>query len=351
MPRSHKNLWAQLVSWDNLLLAYRRCRRRKRCKPAAARFDFDWEHHLLSIQRDLLDGSYRPGPYRHFQITDPKPRKISAAPFHDRVVHHALVQVLEPIFERGFVFDSYACRVGKGTHRALDRARGYLRRHSHVLKTDVVRFFPNVDHAILADTIGRRIADDRVMGLVAVILDSGAGVLADQATPSFFPGDDLFALARSRGLPIGNLTSQFFANVLLDRVDHAIKERLRVPGYVRYADDLLLFGDDKDALRAWCAAVAEELATLRLRLHPDKTQIRPSTAGVTFLGWRLTGDSMRLSQKAVRRFSRRLKDLAWRRSRGEIGVDRVGASVRAWLAHAAHGNSRGIARRLLRKRL
>lgn len=351
MPRSHRDLWPRLVSWDNLLRAYHRCRRRKRHRRLAVAFDFDWEAQLLAIQRDLRDGTYRPGPYRHFRITDPKPRRISAAPFRDRVVHHALVQVLEPIFERSFIHDSYACRVGKGTHRAIARARGYLGRHSHLLKTDIVRFFPNVDHQILRKVIARRIADDDTLGLVDLILASGAGVLAEEATQGFFPGDDLFALCRPRGLPIGNLTSQFFANVLLDPIDHFVKEALRVPGYVRYADDLLLFADDKATLHGWREAIEAELALLRLRVHPDKTQIRPSASGVTFLGWRLTPGSMRLSQRSIRRFAGRLRELRWRRRRGKIGTVRLGAAVRAWLAHASHGNARGITRRLLRKRL
>lgn len=351
MPRSHDDLWPRLVSWDNLLAAYHRCRRRKRHRRPAAEFDFAWESELVNLRRDLLDRTYRPGRYRHFRITDPKPRKISAAPFRDRVVHHALVQVLEPIFERGFMFDSYACRKGKGTHRAIRRARHYLERHGHVLKTDVVRFFPNVDHAILEGVVARRIRDPAVRWLVATILESGAGVLAAEATPSFFPGDDLFALARPRGLPIGNLTSQFFANVLLDRIDHFVKEVLRVPGYVRYADDLLLFGDDKRTMHEWRDALADALATLRLRPHPDKTQILPSGSGITFLGWRLARGSMRLSQRSIRRFSRRLRQLRWRRRRGEIGVVEAGASVRAWLAHAGEGNVRGMTRRLLRRPL
>jgi RNA-directed DNA polymerase len=349
MPRSHRDLWSRVVSWENLVAAYRRCRRRKRHRFAAVAFDFDWESQLLALARELRDGSYRPGPYRHFRITDPKPRTISAAPFRDRVVHHALVQVLEPIFDRGFIYDSHACRRGKGTHRAIARARGYLCRHTHLLKTDIVKFFPNVDHAVLRAVIARRIADPSVLALIDVILASGAGVLVKEATASFFPGDDLFALSRPRGLPIGNLTSQFFANVLLDRIDHFVKETLRAPGYVRYSDDLLLFADDKAILGDWRAALAEALAGLRLRLHPHKTQILPVTAGMTFLGWRLTPGSMRLSQRSIRRFSRRLKELGWRRRRGDIDTARVGASVRAWLAHAAQGNARGITRRLLRR--
>ncbi len=351
MPRSHTHLWPPLVSWENLLTAYHRCRRRKRYNAAAAAFDFDHESALLAIQRELCEGTYRPGAYRHFHITDPKPRKISAAPFRDRVVHHALVQILEPIFERSFVYDSYACRVGKGTHRAIRRARGYLRSHAYVLETDIVRFFPSVDHAVLMTAVARRIADARVLDLIRVILASGGEEHSEKAEVGFFPGDDLFAMARPRGLPIGNLTSQFFANVLLDRIDHFIKETLRVPGYVRYADDFVLFGNDKKDLWHWHDAMAHELAELRLRLHPHKTHVRPSAKGVTFLGWQISADGMRLSQQSVRRFSRRLRRLAWQRKRGEISVEEVRSSVRAWLAHAAHGNSLGIARRLLRKPL
>lgn len=351
MPRSHRDLWPTLVSWDNLLHAYRRCRRRKRYRRAAADFDMDWESHLLSLQRELVAGTYRPGPCRHFRINDPKPRRISAAGFRDRVVHHALVQMLEPIYERVFVHDSYACRAGKGTHRAIRRARGFLRRYRYCLKTDIVKFFPNVDHEVLRQVVARRIADPQVLWLIDAILAAGDGVLAAEATPSFFSGDDLFALCRPRGLPIGNLTSQFFANVLLDQIDHVVKEDFRVPGYVRYADDLLLFADSRAELWSHRARLQAALEGLRLRLHAHKTQLLPTTVGVTFLGWRLTPRSMRLSQRSIRRFSRRMRQLAWMRERGEIDVERVATSVRAWLAHAAHGNARGITRRLLRRPL
>jgi len=349
MARTHHNLWPQLASWENLLLAYRRCRRRKRNKPAATAFDFAWESNLLAIQRELVSGTYRPGGYHHFFITDPKPRKISAAPFRDRVVHHALVQLLEPIFERQFIFDSYACRRGKGTHRAILRARTYLRRHPFFLKTDIVKFFPNVDHAVMRSVLAKRIADPKVMHLIDLILASGEGVLADQATPSYFPGDDLFAALRPTGLPIGNLTSQFFANVLLDRIDHAVKEAWQVPGYVRYADDLVLFGPDKRQLWVWQASLENELAKLRLRLHPDKTSVNPTRQGVGFLGWKLSADSMRLSQSAIRRFTRRMRTLRFERRQGLRSVSHISRSLRAWLAHAQHGNSLGIRRILLRR--
>ena len=349
MAHTHYGIWPQLVSWENLLRAYQRCRRRKRNKPAAVAFDFDWESHLSHIRRECIEGSYRPGGYRHFFITDPKPRKISAAPFRDRVVHHALVQLLEPIFEPGFIFDSYACRRGKGTHRAINRAQTYLGRHRFYLKTDIVRFFPNVDHEIMRAALARRIGDARAMQLIDLIIRSGAGVLTDQATPSYFPGDDLFALSRPKGLPIGNLTSQFFANVLLDKIDHVIKEQWRVSGYVRYSDDLVLFGDDKDTLWEFRDKLSSTLLDLRLRLHPDKTHVAPTRQGLHFLGWKLFADSRRLDQSGIRRFTRRLRSLRWQRQQGIVKVSHISRSVKAWLAHARHGNTLGICRAVLRR--
>lgn len=256
MPKRRGNLWPEVVSWQNLLLAYQRCRRRKRFKPDAVRFEFDWESNLIAIQRRLISGAYRPGRYRHFWVREPKRRKISAAPFADRVVHHAVVNVLEPVFEPGFVEDSYACRRGKGTHRAVTRAQQFARRYAYYLKTDVVKFFPNVDHAVLLERLRRRIKDAELLGLVQTIVASGEGILREEASQTFFPGDDLFARLRPTGLPIGNLTSQFFANVLLDALDHYVKERLRIPGYVRYADDLVLFADSKSQLREAESALA-----------------------------------------------------------------------------------------------
>ncbi|MFM9966555.1 MAG: reverse transcriptase domain-containing protein [Planctomycetaceae bacterium] len=348
MPKSFSNLWPQVTAWDDLVTAYQRCRRRKRYKSDAAQFDYEWETNLVQLQRDLLDGSYRPGPYRHFHIQDPKPRKISAAPFRDRIVHHAVVAALEPIFERRFIHDSYACRRGKGTHRALDRAQSYLRNHRFFLKTDIVKFFPNVDHEVLLAVLSRSIRDERLMDLIRIIAASGEGVLADQRTPAFFPGDDLFAVLRPCGLPIGNLTSQFFANVLLDGIDHFVKEELRVPGYVRYADDLLLFADDKAQLWEIRDKLATRLAALRLKLHPDKTQVAPCSHGVGFLGFHMTPNRRRLLRSGLRRFNRRLRLLRWRFANGMIDLRRITLSLRAWLAHTSSARNPTLMRSLLR---
>jgi retron-type reverse transcriptase len=213
----------------------------------------------------------------------------------------------------------------------------------------VVKFFPNVDHQVLLEHLGRTIRDDQLMSLVGRIIDSGAGILDDEASPTFFPGDDLFALCRPRGLPIGNLTSQFFANVLLDPVDHFIKEELRVPGYVRYADDLVLFGDSKCFLRECRDRISDKLSRQRLRLHRHKTQLRPSNCRLTFLGFVVTPDSRRLTQDAIRRFNRRTRRQRWLNRHGMISPARITESLRCWLAHAAHANSTGIRRAVWRR--
>jgi len=349
VARTYRGLWPQVVSWENLVEAYRRCRRRKRATPEATAFDFAWESELLRLQRELNEGHYLPGPYENFYIFEPKQRKISAAPFRDRVVHHAVVRILEPLFERRFLFDSYACRRGKGTHRAVDRAQGYLRRFDYYLKTDIVRFFPNVDHEVLLGVVGKHIRDERFMDLIRVIIASGDGVLRDEATNDVYLGDDLFSILRPRGLPIGNLTSQFFANVLLDVVDHFIKEEMLVPGYVRYADDLVLFGNDKDELWRWRDELGTRMSGLRLRLHRNKTHVGMCEDGVRFLGLKLFRDGRRLPHEAIARFSRRIRRLRWLRSKRNLPLARIRASLKAWLDYASQANSVGIKKSIWRR--
>jgi retron-type reverse transcriptase len=171
LPAATKAKIIRLIdSPQKLKTAYAKCRRKKRSRPEAAAFDFAWEEHLLGLQRELIAGTYRPGEYHNFYAYNPKRRKISAAPFRDRVVHHAVVRVLEPFYERRFLYDSYACRRHKGTHRAIDRAERYLRRHRYYLKTDLVKFFPNVDHGALLDLLSRRIRDARLMELIRLLV-------------------------------------------------------------------------------------------------------------------------------------------------------------------------------------
>ena len=240
--KRHGNLWEQVISFEALLRAADTARRGKRFRPTVAAFHFDQERELWRLHEELSTKTYRPGAYRTFVICEPKPRQISAAPYRDRVVHHALVKVLEPLYERSFIADSYACRKGKGTHAGVDRCQQFARRFRYVLKADVQKFFPSLDHEILKGLVVRKIKDKDVLWLVGQIIDHSN---PQEEVVNYFPGDDLFTPSeRRRGIPIGNQTSQFFANVYLDPLDHFVKDRLRIKGYVRYVDDFLLFADD-----------------------------------------------------------------------------------------------------------
>ncbi len=338
-------LWPQLVSWRNLYGAARTAARGKRSRPDVAAFLMNLEVEVPRLRRELEGGEYRPGPYRTFTIEEPKRRMISAAPFRDRVVHHALVRVLEPVFERRFTADSYACRRGFGTHRALRRAHAAARRHPFVLKCDVVKFFPSLDHEILLDLLARKIKCGRMLELARTIV---AGSNPQLPHAVYFPGDDLFTPhQRRRGLPIGNQTSQFFANVYLDPLDHFVREQLRPADYVRYADDFLLFGRDRAELENMRARIERYLVRLRLLIHPCKSRVYRCRDGVTFLGWRVFPGHLRLSRGNVVRFKRRAREMQRAFARGDMTWPDIHGRIRAWIAHAEHGNTWRLRERVL----
>jgi RNA-directed DNA polymerase len=345
--KTYKNLHPQICAFANLYLAFRQARRGKRDRVAVASFEFDLEHNLLALQAELSGQTYRPGSYTDFYVYEPKRRLVSAAPFHDRVVHHALCQIIEPIWEARFIHTSFACRVGKGTHRALDQCHAWVRQYRYAFQGDIVKYFPSIDHQILRGLLSRRIADRRAMWLIDQILASGAGILGSEYPMTYFPGDDLFAAVRPRGLPIGNLTSQFWANVYLHELDRFVKHQLRCPAYLRYMDDFVLFSDDKVQLQDWKLAVRGFLASrLRLVLHPKKSLVFPVKVGVDFCGFRLYPTHRRLRRSSVRRFVRRFRRQREAYRRGELSLDEMNASVQSWIAHAAHGDTWRLRRRL-----
>jgi RNA-directed DNA polymerase len=345
--KTYKHLYPQVCSWANLHLAWRKARKGKRGKESAAAFEFDLESNLIELQRELEAKTYRPGAYYSFYIHDPKRRLISAAPFRDRVVHHALCNVIEPLFERRFIYDSYANRVGKGTHRALDRCQQFACRFKYVLQCDVRQFFPSIDLAILRATLGRVIADRHAMWLVDRILESGTGVLSGEYRMTWFPGDDLLAANRPRGLPIGNLTSQFWANCFLDPFDHLVKRELRCKGYLRFVDDFLLFADDKPTLWAWREAVVAYLAGLRLTIHEARAHPRPISEGIPFLGFVVYPTHRRLKRRNVVNYRRRLRQLVAGWIAGEHTQEAVVASLMGWINHARYGDTWGLRRDVL----
>lgn len=336
--KTYRHLYPQVYDWDNLYLAYCKGRKGKRSRPPAATFEFHQEAYLAQLHQELRDKTYQPGAYHSFYIHEPKRRLISAAPFRDRVVHHALCNVIEPIFERSFIHDSYANRIGKGTHRALDRAQHFARCFPYVLQCDVRQFFPSIDHAILRHILAGKIGDADVLWLVDQILDSGRGVLAEQYEMQWFPGDNLLAVNRPRGLPIGNLTSQFWANCYLSPLDHFVKRDLRCQGYVRYVDDVLLFAQDKHTLWGWREAVVQKVAVLRLTIHPG-AHPRPTTEGIPFLGFTVYPTHRRLKRRKAVHFRRRLKRTLQDYEAGLLSTEQVQASILGWINHVRYGDT------------
>lgn len=345
--KTYRNLYPQVCAFENIYRAYRKARKGKRGATATADFEFEQERELIRLRDELQTQTWQPGPYHSFYIHDPKKRLISAAPFRDRVVHHALCNVIEPLWDARFIDDTYANRKGKGTHAALDRCQQFARRFGYVLQCDVKQYFPSIDHALLRVELARWIADDAVMNLCDRILASGVGVLAEEYEMQWFAEDDLFAATRPRGLPIGNLTSQFWANVYLNRFDHFVKRELKCAGYVRYVDDFLLFGDDKKQLHEWRAAVIAYLATLRLKLHESRAQVSPVTHGIPFLGFRVYPTHRRLKPRNALHFRRRFKMRLAQMARGEIDFAQLDAGVQGWLNHVRYGDTYGLRRSIL----
>lgn len=342
--KRYGGLWEGIIAWENLLKAARKAQRGKRDRGAVQAFNFFLEEELLILKEELNEGTYRPGAFQSHWISRPKPRMISVAPYRDRVVHHALMNVLEPILDRHFHPHSYACRKGKGTHAAADRLQALMKKYRYALQCDVRKFFPSIDHEILKGTFRRLIKDRKVLWLMDLIVDNSneqEGVL------SYFPGDDLFTpIRRRKGLPIGNLTSQWFANWMLTGLDHFVSSRLGIGAYVRYCDDFILLHDDKEALREARTRIVEKLAQARLELHKMKAHIRPVRAGLTFLGYRIWPTHRLLRKQNVRAFRRRVRWMKKAYGSRAIDLCDIGPRILSWMAHARHANSIRLIRRL-----
>ena len=269
----HEVNFCDVISLENLLAAWREFKRGKTGKSDVAQFAFNLEDNLFALHGALRDGSWHPDSYEAFFVTDPKRRHIHKATVRDRVVHQALFRKLYPIFEKTFIHDSYSSRVGKGTHAGVERLENFVRRVSinytkqvFALKCDV-RFFDSISHDVLLEIIGRRIHDLDMMRLVQGIVRS-------------------FETASGKGLPLGNVTSQLFANVYLNELDQFTKRELKVGYYVRYCDDFMILGETKEKLQRLIEVLRSFLQSrLLLTLHPNKVSIRTPEQGIDFLGY------------------------------------------------------------------
>lgn len=344
--KSYTALYPQICSLENLYEAARKARQRKTRREDVERFELHRERFIRQLHEELVSERWKPSPYRRFQIHDPKTRTISAAPYRDRVVHHALCRVTGPLIERRFVDDSFSCRKGKGTLAGRERCRQYTNRYRYALKCDVRKYFESVDHDVLVGKIAKTIRCKPTLELCSRIIASSA--TPESTLDQSGEAEKQPPACRPCGLPIGNLTSQLWANLYLDRLDHVIKEVLRVPGYARYTDDFILWADDKDYLHACRARIAEELKTERLYLHPVKTRVMPTRAGVPFLGFRFFPSlGPRLLGECKRRFERRMRRKMIAVKRGLIEIDYACRSAAGWKAFSDYGNTKGLYLRYL----
>ncbi len=323
------NLMAEIADRENLLLAFWKAQRGKRAASEVVRFRARLEEELAALRRALLDGPFVPGAYASFTIHDPKERVICAAPFRDRVAHHALMNCCHDVFEAYQIHDSYACRTGKGTHRAVLRARAFAGRFHHCLKLDVRRFFDSIDHEVLRGLLRRRFKDHRVLDIFDAIVDS-------------------YETDPGKGVPIGNLTSQYFANHYLGALDHFVKEGLGCRGYVRYMDDFLLFHDEPGQLKSWRQEVSAFLEReLRLTLKPPC--LVPLSRGVTFLGFRVFPGRVTLSRRSRLRFHRKLAAAQDMLRSGDWDEAETARHVEPLIAFVRHGVSAGMRRRSMER--
>ncbi|MBR1834768.1 MAG: RNA-directed DNA polymerase [Bacteroidales bacterium] len=283
------HLIERVADMDNLLWAFCKAQKGKSCKKEVIDYRANLQDNLIEMRERLLAGDVRVGNYSTFTIYDPKERQISAATFDERVLHHALMNVCHPYFDRHLIYDTYATRIGKGTYAALDRAHKFMTCHSHVAKLDVRKYFDSIDHGILKRQLAHLIKDVYVLSAFNRIIDT------------------YHAATRGVGIPIGNLTSQYFANHYLSVFDHYLKERLGVVSYIRYMDDMLLFADDGQLLKGQVQRVHDYLSEeLRLQIKPPV--IVKTTQGVSFLGYRLQGYRIGLNSRSRNRFIHKMNN-------------------------------------------
>ena len=331
------NIWQQLTSFENLLLAYKKARLGKMSRPDVSRFTFSLEKELFALQTALQTQRYQPGAFRQFKIYDRKPRLISAAPFRDRVVHHAIMNLIEPYIDQRFYEHSYACRTGKGVHKAVASYQQWSRRYAYVLNVDIMKYFPSIDHQILKAKVACYIKDKKVLALINRIIDHSPRY---DVVPSLFEGDDLLdVMHHKKGLPIGNLTSQIFANLYLTEFDFFLKQQCKVPAYLRYVDDCVLLSDSKQQLWETHHAMEAFLQKERILLHPKKTKLQPTHKPLNLLGYRISSSTIRLGNNSGYRYRRRLKTLARQYNENQLSLKEVSQSIAAWKGHAQHAET------------
>lgn len=328
-----RHTFEEIISVENLLGAWKEFVNGKRDKKDVQIFQMKLMDNIFSLHRDLSNHTYKHGGYQAFKINDPKPRAIHKATVRDRLLHHAIYRILYPFFDKIFISDSYSCRLEKGTHKAINKFQKYFWKVSKndtktcwVLKCDIKKFFANIDHEILTNLLKEHISDENIIILLKKIINS-------------------FSAENSKrvGLPLGNLTSQLFVNIYMNKFDQFIKHKLKVKYYIRYSDDFVLFSQNRNWLENQVKSIEKFLFdVLKLELHPDKISIKTASSGVDFLGV-VNFDNYRLLRtKTKRRMFKKVKDKCENYKNKKITLESFNQTVQSYLGMLKHFNGRYI---------
>lgn len=333
------SLYGQVYNYENIELAFNKARKGKTLKQYVIKFEENLEENLKLLQYELITQTYKPLPLVTFILRDPKTRKISKSDFRDRIVHHVICNVIEQMFDKTFIYDNYANRIGKGAFKAIERFDQFKRKVSknntiicYVLKADIKHYFETVDHELLMLILEKKINDARVLKLIR-------NILSNYNTKE--PG---------KGMPLGNLTSQFFANVFLNELDQYVKHKLKVKHYIRYVDDFVILHTSKEKL----AELKENIdgflrIKLKLSLHPDKSKIIRLSEGAGFLGFRIFFYHKLIRKKNLRKFEKKFEEMKRLYKEGVIDREIVMDKFEGWLAYISHGNTYKYSKHLVRE--
>lgn len=329
---TYNNLYPGIYNLSNLILAWRKGRKGKTKKEYVKELEKNILKNLLELQQEIKNQTYKPKPLKTFILRDPKTRKISKSEFRDRIVHHALFRIIELIFDKTFIYDSCANRIGKGNLFALNRFDYFKRkvtknnsRIAFCLKADIKHYFQEVNHKILLEMISRKIKDEKVIWLINQILGNGFS---------------------DKGMPLGNLTSQFFANIYLHELDYFVKHKLRAGYYIRYVDDFVILHNSREQLEIWKQEIDKFLKEkLSLELHPHKSKIIPLSRGIDFVGFRNFYYFRLLRKRNLRKILFKIEKY----KNGELNKEKLLEGFNGWNAYAKWADSYKLRREIIKK--
>ena len=344
--KTYNKLYKKLYSKENLISAFKKARKGKKSKNYVINFESNLDKNINILQKQLKDKKYYPSRLSKFVIRDPKTRTIHSSIFRDRIVHHAIINIIQPIFEKRFIYDSFASRKNKGTHNAVKRFEYFVRKVSsngmkinnphtnnsikgYVLKADIKHYFDTVDHNILINILRKKIKDKELIKLIMIVLYN------------------FESQVKGKGLPLGNYTSQFFANVYLNNLDYFVKHKLKAKYYIRYVDDFVILDKDKNVLLDLKDKIEKYLKNLRLELHKDKSEIHALRNGITFLGYRIFYHYKLLRKRNIRYFRNKFNKKLELYIRGDLDKEHLESFLQGWNGYSNFANTHNFNKKFI----